>query len=250
MKRFLLVVVVTFMVGLTGVEGKAQTTGSETTTSPTTIGGTGKANYLPLWKTSTTLGSSVAFQKGSGASAQLGIGTASPLATLDVNGTSRLRGNLTLLGSLNGALTVQGNVKDPCSGATSANVIGGLGNTVTTGVTGATIVGGGGAGLENTVTDDFGTVGGGEGNRAGNNSGTTCDAMYATVSGGLNNSASGDLATVSGGQANVASGQDATVVGGGANTASGLSAIVVGGASNTATPLRRYSIADAATPVT
>jgi hypothetical protein len=64
----------------------------------------------------------------------------------------------------------------------------------------------------------FGTVGGGEGNQAGDGAGSVIDAAYATVSGGFNNTASATLATVGGGQ------------------------------NNTVTVLVRASVADAVTP--
>ncbi|MDP2895623.1 MAG: tail fiber domain-containing protein [bacterium] len=86
----------------------------------------------------------------------------------------------------------------------------------------------------NLVTDDYGTVGGGGGNQAGNSAGTTTDAQYATVAGGMNNAASNDNATVAGGMNNAASGYSATVAGGDYNGASGNRAIVGGGSSNTA----------------
>jgi hypothetical protein len=57
------------------------------------------------------------------------------------------------------------------------------------------------------VTDDYGTVGGGGNNQAGNNSGSGTDAVFATVSGGYDNEASGSNATVPGGASNTASGQ-------------------------------------------
>ncbi len=72
--------------------------------------------------------------------------------------------------------------------ATSPNIIGGHSdNTVASGVSGATIAGGGAAGTEydlNKVTDDFGTVGGGRWNRAGDDDADHTNAMYATVPGG------------------------------------------------------------------
>ncbi|MCI0477995.1 MAG: hypothetical protein L0Y55_17265, partial [Anaerolineales bacterium] len=56
--------------------------------------------------------------------------------------------------------------------ATSPNLIGGYsGNSVTSGVYGATIGGGGGSGWPNLVTDNYGTVGGGYRNQAGDNAG-------------------------------------------------------------------------------
>ena len=60
--------------------------------------------------------------------------------------------------------------------ATSPNVLGGFnGNTVTTGVIGATIAGGGELGENQLVTDDYGTVGGGSENQAGDGAGNTSD---------------------------------------------------------------------------
>ena len=105
---------------------------------------------------------------------------------------------------------------------TSPNVIAGYsGNSVTTSAAGATVGGGGGNGNANRVTDDFGVVGGGIGNIAGDNAGTPSDQSYATVGGGFRNTASGAGATVSGGYSNTASGAGATVSGGSRNTASG-----------------------------
>src|SRR5262249_22047066 len=58
------------------------------------------------------------------------------------------------------------------------NIAGFSGNSVTAGAGGTTIAGGGASGNLNVVTDDFGTVGGGAGNRAGDNSGTTSDSGW------------------------------------------------------------------------
>ena len=134
--------------------------------------------------------------------------------------------------------------------ATSPNLIGGYnGNSVTAGVVGATIGGGGASGSTNLVTDNYGTVGGGAENRAGNANGDPADGGYATVGGGSENIASSYAATVGGGYDNTASGYAATVggghlitvtggyatAGGGlSNTASGLYALVAGGGDNTA----------------
>jgi hypothetical protein len=60
------------------------------------IGGTGTANHITKWLSPTKLGSSNIFD-GSGS---VGIATTAPAATLDVNGTARVRGNATLNGSL------------------------------------------------------------------------------------------------------------------------------------------------------
>jgi hypothetical protein len=117
--------------------------------------------------------------------------------------------------------------------ATIPNLIGGYwGNGVTSGVRGATIGGGGGSSDPNRVTDDYGTVGGGAGNQAGDGSGTSYDAAHATVGGGLGNTASYNYATVSGGYINIASGNLSTVGGGTSNTASGGSTAIGGGENN------------------
>jgi hypothetical protein len=119
--------------------------------------------------------------------------------------------------------------------ATSPNVIGGFsGNAVTAGALGATIGGGGASTLTNKVTDDYGTVGGGRNNQAGDNAGTTTDRPGATVGGGFSNIASTQLATVGGGIANTANGNQSTVGGGETNTASGTTGTVGGGSGNTA----------------
>ncbi len=117
------------------------------------------------------------------------------------------------------------------------NVIGGsTQNAVTAGVDGATIAGGGGgtAAGANKVTDQYGVVGGGYGNVAGNDGGTATDAQWATVAGGIDNRASGTRSTVGGGTGNVASGGSALVAGGTLNTASGEDAVVAGGEANLA----------------
>lgn len=105
--------------------------------------------------------------------------------------------------------------------ATSPNVIGGHGsNGVTSGVHGASIGGGGAAGDGNTVTDNYGTIGGGRENRAGDGDAFTFGAGFATVGGGFTNVANAFGGTVGGGQDNTA-GFYATVPGGRDNTASG-----------------------------
>ncbi len=134
--------------------------------------------------------------------------------------------------------------------SSSPNLIGGYsGNTVTAGVVGATVAGGGKNAQTNRVTDNYGTIGGGVGNQAGDPAGLPFDNPYATVGGGYantaskgdatvggggNNTASGYDSTVGGGQANIASGSESTIGGGASNTASGNDSTVGGGASNTA----------------
>ena len=120
--------------------------------------------------------------------------------------------------------------------ASSPNLIGGYsGNWITSGVFGATIGGGGASASFNRVTDNYGTVGGGVNNQAGDNAGGTTDKTYATVGGGRANTASNTLATVAGGDGNTASGVWSTIAGGVVNVASGDRATVSGGYTNQAT---------------
>ena len=59
------------------------------------VAGTGTKNYVPLWTDNNgTLGNSVFYQSGSGSSARVGLNVTAPLATLDVNGETLIRGTL------------------------------------------------------------------------------------------------------------------------------------------------------------
>lgn len=126
---------------------------------------------------------------------------------------------------------------------TSPNVIGGHPvNNVTAGVRGAVINGGGVVDDPmwanegpNRVTDHYGVIGGGYNNRAGDGDATVTNAGFATVMGGVLNSATAERTTVGGGCCNIASAWDATVGGGSENIASGQRATVAGGIQNTAT---------------
>jgi hypothetical protein len=62
----------------------------------TTVTGSGSANYIPLWTTTSNIADSVLFQTGTGSTANIGINTTTPANTLDVNGTATIRGTLTL----------------------------------------------------------------------------------------------------------------------------------------------------------
>jgi trimeric autotransporter adhesin len=53
--------------------------------SPASPGGSGTANYVPIWTNSTTLGNSILFQAGG----KVGVGTSTPAARLDVPGNGR-----------------------------------------------------------------------------------------------------------------------------------------------------------------
>jgi len=81
--------------------------------------------------------------------------------------------------------------------------------------------GSGGWVTNNEATDDYCTIGGGYDNQAGNGETSTTDKQYATVSGGRENTATGDSATIGGGYHNYASGMCATVPGGHDCSASG-----------------------------
>ncbi|MGB8261982.1 MAG: hypothetical protein WCE75_16600 [Terracidiphilus sp.] len=72
--------------------------------------GAGTTGYLPLWTSASALGTSNLFQSGTGSTAKLGLGTASPGATLDVNGKTRMRGELDLL---SGAATATSGAASP-----------------------------------------------------------------------------------------------------------------------------------------
>jgi len=65
-----------------------------TSSTVTTSGGT--VNTLPLFSTATNIQNSAISQTGSGATAKIGINTATPGVTLDVHGTVAVRGPLTL----------------------------------------------------------------------------------------------------------------------------------------------------------
>jgi hypothetical protein len=132
-------------------------------------------------------------------------------------------------------------------GSTLPNVVGGLAafhpSVLGSGVSGAVIAGGNapsgsvngfGGGDFMAVYDDDGAVGGGFGNKVGSNNGDTTDAAFATVSGGVFNSATKYAATVGGGDGNLASGLRSVVGGGYGNVSSGSSAMVPGGESSVA----------------
>ena len=218
----------------------------------------------------TTTGS-IAIANGGVTTTQIGSGAASNGQVLTANGTSGASWQ-TLTSTLTNAWSLNGNIGTGCSTSPCAdflgtidntslelrvnnfrayriepatpitffpspspNIIAGFsGNNVIAGAGGATIAGGGAVSNLNRVTDDFGTVGGGSNNQAGDNAGTTADRPFATVGGGLNNTASGAASTVGGGGGNNASAQYSTVGGGSINNASGTDSTVGGGHNNTA----------------
>ncbi|MFN9791760.1 MAG: tail fiber domain-containing protein [Pseudomonadota bacterium] len=126
----------------------------------------------------------------------------------------------------------------------TANVIAGAAsNIIFAGVRGAVIAGGGMPAdsdpslfgeAPNRVNDDFGTVGGGYANLAGDQLIDVLSAFSATVGGGNRNHAGGAVATVGGGELNHAIGVASTIAGGSSNTATGASATIAGGGEHTA----------------
>ena len=80
------------------------------TSATPAVTGTGTTGFVPLWRNSTgNLGDSVLFQSGAGATANVGINTTTPATTLDVNGTTTLRGD-TAMAAI-GVATVNGGKK-------------------------------------------------------------------------------------------------------------------------------------------
>jgi len=111
------------------------------------------------------------------------------------------------------ALRIERHNEDP---SLSPNIIeGDVSNAVMPNIIGSIISGGGAEEAGNVVTDNFGTIGGGKGNMAGNEDGELTNASHATVGGGRNNSAQGMYATIGGGSFNQVIGKYGTISGGG-----------------------------------
>jgi len=92
-----------FVLAAPGTIGAASDTAKPESVAPaagsnvTTTGGT--VNTLPLWTTATDIQSSAITQTGSGATAKIGIGIATPATALDVKGGETVRGPMTLTAS-------------------------------------------------------------------------------------------------------------------------------------------------------
>jgi hypothetical protein len=111
----------------------------------------------------------------------------------------------------------------------SPNIIAGYAsNMISPGVVGASILGGGDADSFHQVYDHYGTIGGGQANKAGDPADAIDESMHATVGGGTANSASGAAAVVAGGGGNTATGNLSMVPGGGANAAGGDYSLAAG----------------------
>jgi hypothetical protein len=84
------------------------------------VGGTGTADYIPLWTDSSgDLGNSAIFQSGSGSAAKIGINTTTPATTLDVEGGGTIRGPLSLP-AIGKATATAGKNSQPLTFAASA----------------------------------------------------------------------------------------------------------------------------------
>lgn len=176
-------------------------------------------------------GHKVAFPQRQPASPKAGLGA----SCWELTGNADTTGN-NFLGTTTSAplqLRVEGvNVVSYNKRNNSTNVVAGQLPNVTGTAEGVTIAGGGRSGAPlncgrtgnqtcaHTVTGNFGTIGGGRGNRV--------DALLGTVAGGASNSATELWATVGGGDMNIASGQGAVVPGGVLNEASGNFSMAAG----------------------
>jgi hypothetical protein len=98
-----------FMLAPTGSSGSSKAGNSP----PGTITGSGTADYVPVFTGATTVGNSKIFQTVGG---DVGIGTTTPAAVLDVKGTGDVRDTLTLFPkSTHNALSVHGTAFDVSS---------------------------------------------------------------------------------------------------------------------------------------
>jgi hypothetical protein len=110
------------------------------------LSGGGTKDYVPLWLSSTKLGSSKLFQSTAG---KIGVGTTTPGATLDVSGTGNVRDTLTLFPKSNDpTLSVSGTGFSVSNTGLVSFVTGqtfpGTGDGTITGVTAGTDLTGGG----------------------------------------------------------------------------------------------------------
>ncbi len=71
----------------------AERESSQANPKATAVTGAGTAGYIPVWTGKSALGNSVVFNSGT----KVGIDTAAPAANLDVDGTTHLRGGVTLV---------------------------------------------------------------------------------------------------------------------------------------------------------
>jgi hypothetical protein len=178
---------------------KASGTGSATPSNagqaPAGITGSGTANHITKWVSATKLGNSNIFD---GSAGNVGIGTTAPTATLDVNGTARVRGNATVNGSLGaGPITASSSSSGGTGVYANAGSSGGSNGVIAIGATGVAgyttvagsialygnagnstasngVVGYGATGVagNSTITGSYGTYGSGSTGVWGNSTGT------------------------------------------------------------------------------
>jgi hypothetical protein len=234
------------VVGITaGTNVTVSSTGGNFTINST--GGSslsGVTGYVPHFNSTTTIDTTGLFW---GNGSRLGIGTAAPGASLQINGEGLTSGTSALLLNNstpselfrvdnNGLISVGKNVSVSTQSSSQIRAVSGDAATnivITPKGTGAFILG--------PPPDGAATVGG---NARGlfaidlqmqrNAAAQVASGIYATISGGFRQTASGDRYTVSGGEQNTASALYSTVGGGDTNTASGSYSFVAGGGSNTA----------------
>ena len=119
------------------------------------ITGSGTAGFLPKFTGAATIGNSAVFQSGSSPTAKIGINTSTPTATLDVNGSANVRGNVSATGVVSASAYNIGSNRFAFGSFANFNAFLGFGagNSTMTG---------------------------------GENVGTGCNALSANVSGSLN----------------------------------------------------------------
>jgi trimeric autotransporter adhesin len=86
---------------------------------PASVTGSGTANFIPLWTSTSNVSNSVLFQSGTGTTAKIGINTTSPLATLHVKGPAIVAGLLSLPPTVP-ATAAAGAISEPQNIAASA----------------------------------------------------------------------------------------------------------------------------------
>jgi hypothetical protein len=184
------------------------------------VTGTGTADFIPVWTSTSNIGNSVLFQSGTGKKAKVGINTITPASALDVKGTATVRGLFSL----------------PASG--TANASSGF-NSQPLGLTASAF----NSGTGTAVTQNFQW----QAEPVGNDSGTASGSLNLLFGQGSNKVAETGLKIASNGQITFATGQafpgtgDGTVtsVGSGAGltggpiTGSGSLSIATGGVTNT-----------------
>jgi hypothetical protein len=176
MKLRIVCLVVGFLLSVLSMAAQTSGSGPASAQVPT-LAGTGTKDYVPLWLSSTKLGSSKLFQTGG----KVGIGTKTPAATLDVNGTV----NAATSFNLGGNLFAYGS-------STNANAfLGFAGNTTTTSFSNTAA---GYEALHANTTGDFNTAAGVDAlisnTTGGTNTATGAGALYHNTT-GSSNTASG-----------------------------------------------------------